>query len=215
MRLRPSAALLSGALVLALAVPAQAAPLVVLDKGHVDVVDVEYANSAFELHVHDETVEPGVERDPSDVLFRALPKAKTSVPDDPNYSFLGTPGSPVWVLPQVQDADLLFPGLATEEVPTGVFVDDQVSLKLCAISGPGKASVFTTDAFGAPTVLLDSGDGLPDRTDLSVGGHQHANWAFTKAGTYRLTFSVSGQLASTGQTVTSGHADFTFRVLNS
>ena len=217
MRFRPSVALLAGAaaLSLAVAVPAQAASQVVLTSGHVDVVDVEYADGGFELHVHDETVDPGVERDPADVLFRVPVAAKTTVPDDPAYSFLGTAGKPVWVLPQVEDPNLLFAGFATEEVPAGVFAGEQVTLKLCGATGPGRVSVFTTDPFGAPTVVFNSGDGLPDATNLAVGTHTHANWSFAKPGTYKLRFTVSGKVAATNQAIASEPITVTFSVLGS
>jgi surface-anchored protein len=214
MRLRSRATVLAGALVLTLGVgmPAQAAPLTTLDKGHVDVVDVEYADGGFELHVHSEAQG---ELDPAEVLLRVLSKAKTTVPSDPAYAFLGAPGRPVWVLPQVEDPDLLFAGLSTAELETGVFAGDQVTLTLCGVSGPGKLSLFTTDAFGSPTVVFNSRDGLPDATTLTVGGHQHANWAFSAAGTYRVTFHVSAQLAANNQVVTSEPTTVTFKVLNS
>jgi surface-anchored protein len=214
MRLLTRSAVLSGVLALSIGVgvPAQAATLVTLDKGHVDVVDVEYADGGFELHIHDEV---HGENDPADVLLRVLPKAKTTVPADPAYAFLGPAGRPVWILPQSQDPDLLFAGLSTEELEPGVLAGDQVTLTLCGVSGPGKLSVFTTDAFGSPSPVFNSRDGLPDATSLTVGGHQHANWAFSAAGTYRVTFHVSGRLAADNQVVTSAPATVTFKVLNS
>jgi surface-anchored protein len=209
-------ALLAGTITLsmAMAAPAQAAQLVVLDKGHVDVVDVAYEDGGLHLHIHDETVDPGVERDPKDVLLRVLPKARTTIPAGQAFSFLGTAGDPVWILPQVQDQDLLFAGLSTEELQTGVFAGDQVTLKLCGVHGPGKVSAFTADAFGNPSVLFNSRDGLPDTTALSVSGHQHANWSFTAAGTYRFVFSATAQLAGTGAVISSTPVTVTFKVLD-
>jgi surface-anchored protein len=214
MRSRSRVAILAGALVLGIAVPAQAAPLVVLDKGHVDAVDVEYADSGLELHVHDETVEPGVERDPKDVLLRALAEARTTVPDDPAYAFLGRAGDPVWILPQVQDPNLLFAGLSTEDIEPGALAGDQVTLTLCAVSGPGKVSLFTTDAVGAPSIVFNSRDGLPDTTALTAGAHKHVNWSFTATGTYRFTFHATARVAGTNQVVTSAPTTVTFQVLN-
>jgi hypothetical protein len=85
----------AGAALLTGITPAQAAPVVVLDKGHVDAVDVEYEDGALALSVHDESVEPGVEYEPSQVLLKALPGARTTVPADPSYRFLGAAGAPV------------------------------------------------------------------------------------------------------------------------
>jgi surface-anchored protein len=193
------------------AVPAVANPVVVLEQGHVDAVDVHYEDGALQLHVHDETVDPSVERDPADVVLRVLPGAETVVPDDPAYGFLGRAGAPVWVLPQAQDPELLWPGLSTEELAPGVFAGDTVTLMLRRVRGPGALSVFTTDAIGAPTVLANSGDGTPDRLTLATGGHQHVNWGFTRAGVYRATFQAAATLAD-GTRVVSDPVVYTFQV---
>jgi surface-anchored protein len=192
-------------------VPAAATPTVVLSQGHVDAVDVHYEDGELELHVHDETVDPSVERDPADVVFRVLPGAETTVPDDPAYSFLGSPGAPVWILPEAQNPDLLWPGLSTEEIEPGVFAGDTVTLTLWRVRGPGALSVFTTDAFGTPAVLANSGDGTPDQLTLTTGGHQHVNWGFTSTGTYKVVFQTCGTLAD-GTKVVSDPAVYTFQV---
>lgn len=193
-------------------VPAQASSRVVLDQGHVDVVDVAYEAGEFELHVHDETVEPGLERDPAEVLFRVLPGSRTAVPDDPAFAFLGAPGAPVWVLPQQENPELLFAGLSTEELEPGVFTADSVTFNLRRVEGPGRFSLFVEDTLGQPDVLFNSGDGLPDAASLPVATHQHANWAFTKAGTYKLTFRVTATLTATGQPVRSAAVTYLFKV---
>ena len=200
-----AAALVAGAL------PATASPVVIISQGHVDAVDVHYEDGGLDLHVHDDTVDPSVERDPADVVLRVLPGARTTVPDDPAYRFLGTSGAPVWVLPQTQDLELLWPGLSTEELEPGVFAGDTVTLALCKVRGPGALSVFTTDAFGAPTVLANSGDGTPDRLALGVAGHRHVNWGFTKPGWYRATFQATATLTD-GTRVASDPTVFTFWV---
>lgn len=200
-----AAALVAGTL------PATATPVVVLSQGHVDAVDVHYEEGELELHVHDETVDPAVERDPADVVLRVLPAAKTTVPDDTAYRFLGRPGASVWILPEAQNPELLWPGLSAEEIEAGVFAGDAVTLTLGRVRGPGALSVFTTDEFGAPTVLANSGDGTPDRLSVAVGGHQHVNWGFTRPGTYKAVFQASGTLAD-GTRVVSDPAVYTFQV---
>ncbi|WP_432941250.1 choice-of-anchor M domain-containing protein [Kribbella sp. CA-253562] len=193
-----------------LAVPAQAAPRVVLDQGHVDVVGIAYEDGALDLHVHDDT--SGTEYSPSQVQLVAKPGAEIAVPADPAYRFLGAAGGRAWVLPQVQDPELLWPGIGAEEVAAGVFTGDALKVDVVGVSGPGDVSIFTTDAFGAPTVLVDSGNGLPDRVSTTAGGHLHANWAFEAPGTYQIKVRVTGTLAATGQRVSSAVATYCFKV---
>ncbi|HWS31327.1 MAG TPA: hypothetical protein VN408_01145, partial [Actinoplanes sp.] len=77
------------ATLLGTAVPAQAAPAVVLSSGHVDVVDIAVEDGTLEIGVHDETVDPDVEREVDDVVFLVKQSAKTTVPADPAFGFLG------------------------------------------------------------------------------------------------------------------------------
>ncbi len=51
--------------------------------------------------------------------------ARTTLPADPAFAFLGAVGSPVYILPQVQNPSLVFLGFGTEELPSGLFTADQ------------------------------------------------------------------------------------------
>ncbi|WP_229072013.1 choice-of-anchor M domain-containing protein [Actinoplanes sp. DH11] len=198
----------SGVLAAALlgpAVPAQAAGAVVLSSGHVDIVDLAYEDGALEIGVHDETVEPDVEREVDDVVFLVKNAARTTVPDNPAFAFLGTAGKPTWILPEIQNEELLWPGIATEEVEAGIFAGDTVSLAVQKVTGPGRLALFTEDAVGTPNVLVNSADGLPDTLNLDAGSHQHASWAFSKAGVYLIKIRATGTLTD-GTTVTSDPA---------
>ncbi|GIE31912.1 hypothetical protein Ait01nite_049570 [Actinoplanes italicus] len=204
-----AAAVLAAALSLAVAaaVPAQAAT-VTLTSGHVDVLDVDYNAGALTLTVNDEVAE----RNPADVILQVPAAAKITVPSGAAWSFLGGAGATAWVLPQGSTSGLLWAGWNTAEVPSGVFQNNSVQFKLTAVSGPGQFSVYTVSA-GTPTRLFDSSDGLPDTRNVTYNAHTHANWGFTQAGTYTVTFEVTGKLISTGATVTTGAKAFTFNVL--
>lgn len=203
-----------GALVAAIVVapaPALAAEQVVLSKGHVDAIDVHYEGGALVLKVRDDTVSPAVTRDPADVVFHALPGSRIAVPDVPSYAFLGTPGTPVWILPQVQDPDLLWPGWETLNLPPGTFAGGQINLRLVGVDGPGRVSVFVNDAFGGAQVLFRSDDGLPDAIEVGDHVHAHANWAFSATGRYTLKFQADATLTN-GTPVSSPVVDYTFVV---
>lgn len=216
--MRPFLRLLAGGGVLAagltgIAAPARAYPVpapIILSSGHVDAVDVEFEDGSLALAVHDESSDTAYA--PGEVVLHVKNLARTAVPDDPAYAFLGAPGDPVWLLPEIQNPDLLWPGLSTEELAPGVFANDTVTVKVERVRGPGDVAVFTQDAVGAPDVLVDSGDGLPDAIPLSTGGHTHVNWAFEEAGSYKLKVRATATLASTGQTVSSAAAVYTFTV---
>ncbi|RKR88356.1 surface-anchored protein [Micromonospora pisi] len=200
------AALLVGAV----AAPAQAVPIP-LSSGHVDVFDVDYVSGALALRVLDSTGGTAVERNPADVTFEVPVAAQiTGVPSTGPWSFLGTGGT-AWVLPQSEASGLLWAGWNTTEVPAGIFVDNKVTFRLTSVSGPGGFSIYTASG-GTPTVLFDSGNGLPDTLDVARLAHSHVNWGFDAAGTYVITLSVTGVLASTGATISSGSKQFTFNV---
>lgn len=194
-------------LVVAAAVPAQAATIT-LTSGHVDVLDVDYNAGALALTVNDDVAE----RNPADVVFQVPAAAKITVPSGSAWSFLGTAGGTAWVLPQNNTSGLLWAGWNTAEVPSGVLQGNSVTFKLNSVTGPGHVSVYTVSA-GTPTRLFDSSNGLPDTRTVAYNAHTHANWGFTQAGTYTVTFEVTGKLLSTGATVTTGAKAFTFTVL--
>ncbi|MDG4811038.1 choice-of-anchor M domain-containing protein [Micromonospora sp. WMMD1120] len=208
--------LTSGVLGLALvatALPAQAATTsaVVFNTGHLDLVDVAYEAGTLEVGVHDE--DNDIEYDADEVKLVVKRQARITVPADPAFAFLGTPGvSKVWVLPQIQNANLIWPGISAEEIEAGVFANDALTLSVQSISGPGQLAIYTENAVGQPTVLADSGDGLPDDITVTAGDHTHANWAFDQAGNYKVTVRATGTLVATGQQVTSAPTTLRFAV---
>ncbi|MGW4696024.1 choice-of-anchor M domain-containing protein [Kitasatospora cineracea] len=207
----------AGALIATLtaADPASATCVTVLDHGHVDVVGLSYENGRLEVGVHDESGAVEVEYAPEEVVLKALPAAGTTVPAGSAYTFLGAAGTPVWILPEVQNPDLLWAGLGAEELSAGDFGNDTVNVRFLSVQGPGKIAIYTDDVFGAPgSVLVDSGDGLPDTVALHVGDHTHANWAFSKPGTYTLKVRADAELAATGQAVSSRTVTYTFQIKN-
>jgi surface-anchored protein len=216
MLVRSRSVLVAGALVAAAltvgVVPAQASHRVVLSEGHVDVLDIAFEDGQLDVVVHDETVEPGVERDPDTVLFQVKPEAETTVPDGAQFAFLGDVGDPVWILPQDNVEGLLFAGLSTEELEPGVVKNDTVNIRLVNVCGPADVSMFTIDALDQVVRLADSGDGLPDVTTLAAGLHEHLNWGFEAEGNYQLTFVVTARLASNNHFVSSGPVNIRFHV---
>ena len=182
-----------------------------ISSGHVDAVDVDWTGSALTLDLLDSTVTPAVDREPADVVLNAVSASKTTVPSNSAYAFLGTPGAPVWILPQTQVSGIVWPGFDTEGVPSGVLSGNTVTVNLVSVNGPADLSVYTTNSFGTPTVWFDSGNGLPDNRSIAINTHAHANWAFEAAGTYTAVFEVTATTAS-GAAISTGQKTYTFTV---
>ncbi len=181
-----------------------------LTQGEVDL-GVAFEDGAFDLHLHDHAAD--IEYESGDARLHVAALAKSTVPDDPNFSFLGTPDNAVWILPQRENPKLLFLGLAGEEIEAGVFQDERVELSIVSLVGPGDLFLYGVDGFGAADVHFNSQDGLTesDRYEVAVGSHAHVNWAFTEPGLYELTLQASGTLAE-GGLVQSEPTTFIFEV---
>lgn len=180
----------------------------ILTSGHVDFVDVVYdVNDGWEASIHDE--DSDIEYDPATTLLYVKPEAASTRPGGSQWDFLGVgAGQTVWVLPQIEDPNLLYGGIASEEMP-GDFFDEYfnadprvnasgrwLAFSVVDVRGPGSFSVWTTDQFGDPTVWIASADGL-GATDVFFGlegGHDHFNWGFTATGLYEVDFMVSAYL---------------------
>jgi surface-anchored protein len=152
-----------------------------------------------------------VNRDPEDVVLHATPEARTVVPNDPRYAFLGPEGADVWVLPQTPIPGVLWLGWGAPGVDDDDLIDDTVTWNLTSIDGPGHMAIYTTRSNGSPTVVFNSRDGLPDTTTIPPYAHVHANWAFSAAGQYTVTFEATATLVD-GTPVTTGPVPYTFTV---
>lgn len=205
-----------GATVLCLGAGNALAATPTLATGHADI-GIVYEEGGWNLHVHQEMEDPaaGIEYAPGDVVLQVGAAARTVVPSTPGFQFLGPSLSPVYILPQVHQPGLLFLGLGTEEIPDGLFSNNQLTLSLQNVSGPGNFFLYTVDGFGVPHVAMNSADGIStvDGVTLQTGSHGHYNFAFTAAGTYEIAFSASGVLADGGASVGSDAATYTFEVI--
>lgn len=182
--------------------------------GHTDI-GVAYEDGAWNLHVGRHEDNPPAEYTPAEAVLVVGPAAQSPIPSAAAFRFLGTPGAPIYVLPQAHHENLLFLGFGSEELPTGLFANDEVKVSLHSVDGPGGFIVYDVDAFGTPAVFFNSLDGLnaQDTITLVAGGHRHLNWAFTAPGTYRVALSAEARLADGGNVITSDDTLYTFEVL--
>ncbi|MBV7697556.1 TIGR03773 family transporter-associated surface protein [Streptomyces sp. TRM70350] len=167
----------------------------VLDEGHVDFA-ARVVGSKLQIHIKDGTVSGRTTwREPSSVVLHVKPAARNTLPPGDEFAFLGKGGDPVWLLDQVQQEGLLWPGWSTDNIEAGK-TKGGVEFSLTAVAGPGVFALYTYDAMSGANVLFNSKDGVPDSFDVAQNTHAHGGWAFTEEGTYRLTFTMSGTLAN-------------------
>jgi surface-anchored protein len=206
--LKASAALaLALALIGALAAPAGAAAPArdVVAGVHADVVAVSFTESLSLGSTATVGGEVNTPIDPATTTFNVESATRTTLGRGSNLPFLGDIGNQFWIAPQSNpEGALLWPGVNTEGIAPGVVDDDTVAVSLASVDGPGFLSIYQTDPFGTHTRLLDSRpDSGFEAWRLPVGQHQHANWAFSAAGEYTLTFAaealIDGALHSARQ----------------
>jgi putative ABC transporter-associated repeat protein len=181
------------ALLLSAAQPAavaQAAERVVIEHGHVDL-GPRFVDGKWTVQLRDDTGGSPQWRSLSDVVLHVPDAAKTTVPDDQAYSFLGDRGSAVWVLPQVEQNGVVWPGWNTQDPEVAKTVDREVTWRLHGVRGPGRFALFLTGNFGAPQQIFTSTAPTPQGTGVEVGTHVHGNWVFGAPGTYLLDVEMS------------------------
>ena len=174
----------------------------VLNSGHVDI-GPRYRGETWTVQVHDGTVVPSVWRQPSDAVIQVRDTAVLRVPDDAAYAFLGqTPGTPVYVVPQTQNQDVVWVGWNTQDPAVMDAIQRGVTMKLAGVQGPGSLIVYLQSGnLGAPQVLWDSTKAFPQDMWVDTNTHTHANWVFAKPGVYLVAVEITADLAG-GRSVT-------------
>lgn len=172
-----------------------AAASIALSVGHVDVMSLSVdCHGELVIWTRDDTAPLGaLLRRPDSVLIHGGPEAALEVPPDlpPEYAFLGPAGSTVWVLPEVQLQAVVWPGWDLAGVPSGAYDDDQLTLRLDSVSGPGRFVGYHSDF--VPAIVFDLEQGL-DEVQMSPGSHAHLEWFFSAPGLYELAFTVEASL---------------------
>ncbi|MGH3786683.1 MAG: choice-of-anchor M domain-containing protein [Pseudonocardiaceae bacterium] len=192
-----------------LAVAAELDGRLILDKGHTDAVHVELDGDRLSLRVREDINGTRVVRDASTVVFHVTDAAQVVVPGDPGLEFLGAAGDTIWLIPEVQDQDVIWAGWDTEEIEPGQLQGDSLTLRMDSVSGPGPVTVFQTNAFGGPTFVWDPDTGQRDAI-VPVNSHVHGNWAFRVPGVYEIGFAASAARAD--GTPMQGNATYRFLV---
>ncbi|XVS60991.1 choice-of-anchor M domain-containing protein [Actinosynnema sp. CA-299493] len=169
---------------------ANAEPPLVIADGHIDL-GPRMVEGEWTLQIRDDTADGPVWRDPADVVLQVADAARTTVPDDPAYAFLGAPGADIWVLPQVQDQEVVWPGWNTQDPGIAEVAGREVDWRLHGVEGPGRFELFLTGNFGTPETIFGSDRPYPQETGVETGTHVHGNWVFTAPGAYALDVEMA------------------------
>lgn len=162
----------------------------VISDGHVDM-GPQLSGDALTIKLKDDSTTPPTWRELADVTLKVTEKALIDVPSGAGYAFLGKPGDKVYLLPQSQQSGIVWPGWNTQHESVVKGTKGNVTWRLRKVSGPGRFTLFLTGSFGTPEVVFDSGGALPQQLGVAPNTHAHGNWAFTRAGVYRLTIDMA------------------------
>lgn len=173
--------------------PSQAGPAdeVTIAEGHLDM-GPRLIDGRWTIQVRDDTVQPVVWRPLEKVTLRGTEKAKLAVPSSSQFAFLGQPGSSVWLLPQVQQPGIVWPGWNTQAPEIVERMGREVTWKLHSVQGPGTFHLFLNENFANPRILFDSTKPFPQETGIETNTHVHGAWAFSAPGRYQLGISMEG-----------------------
>lgn len=160
-----------------------------LSSGHVDVVAPRVVRGRLRLDVRDTTRGAARWRRPGDVTVRVTDRARVRL--GRGQSAVGRAGSTAWVLPQSERRGVVWAGWSTQAL-TARDLRGGLRWSLRSVRGPGRMVLFQSGAFGDASVLFSSAVRGGQTRGLAPGAHGHGNWAFTRRGTYRVTFALSG-----------------------
>ncbi|TCC16742.1 choice-of-anchor M domain-containing protein [Kribbella sindirgiensis] len=173
---------------------------VVISNGHVDL-GPRFADGRWTIQLRDDTSAAPTWRPLDTVVLQATSRARIAVPNDPVYRFLGEPGQQIWVIPQVQQDGVVWPGWNTQDPEVARRVDREVTWTLEGVDGPGSFTLFLNSDFGKPAPVFDSRKPFPQETGIDVNTHVHGNWTFDAEGIYLLDVAMTAELTD-GQHVT-------------
>jgi surface-anchored protein len=158
----------------------------------------------------------------SRVVIVAGPETRMTIPDSPNLSFLGNPGAPIWILPEIYQENAPYLGIGAPLLERNLFTGGlsnrgQVTMRLVSLEGSGPdqgGHLHLWQSGFPPQVFFSSADGIgpEDALDrITANFHAHYNFGFTAPGLYRVTFELTAELLPLhGGGRVSGLATFSF-----
>lgn len=149
-------------------------------------------------------------------MYEGVDVSKLTVPEPRegrDLSFLGAPGTQLWNAPQALYGDWkpVWVGLGAGAIPASRVDITSLRIHLVDVQGPGDVEVFSMTPAGVSRAF-SSKDPKHQEFAVEPYAHGHFNWAFTKPGTYTMTFEGTGTDPRTGKGITSNRSRVIFRV---
>lgn len=161
--------------------------------------------------------DPGQRATSDQVYIVAGENAQLTIPSNPNFSFLGPAGAPVWILPQSQNTSLPYLGISAEDIPGGIF-SDPMQMELVSVEGPGNFFAWAVSGAGQPPnvkFIATNGVVSPDHRFAHpfIGSHEHNNWGFSTNGLYRVTLRANGRFSDDSTNIAGRDVAWAFQIL--
>lgn len=171
--------------------------------GHADY-GVGYEGGSLYFHFHAEgAIVDGIEVDDAeydipDIITQVSTDAMMTLPVD-FPALAASSGQSIWVLPEIQDSNLPFLGLATEELDPAEWGNLTFTLgSVTPPGGSGEFAVWQSGSFGELLLRMSTADSEADAITILPGNHSHYNFGFTTAGTWQIEMTVSGNHITDG-----------------
>jgi surface-anchored protein len=161
--------------------------------------------------------DPGQTATNSQVYIVGGANSQLAVPSNPNFAFLGSPGSPIWILPQSQNVTLPYLGISAENIPPGIFADP-MELELVSVEGPGNFFAWSVSGAGnPPNIKYIATNGVVstqfNKATPFIGSHEHNNWGFSTNGLYRITLRANGRFLGDTTNTLGRDVSWSFQIL--
>lgn len=177
---------------------------IVLQMGHIDLVALAASceGQYLSASTKDGTEDPTAYRETDYVLIHGDENAAFTVPEglQERFEFIGQPGDVVYLLPEGQpeayDKRIPWVGFDAAAVSPGVYKDNDLTLELVSVDGPGRFVAFGSpqDGYSPPTIIFDPDNDIRSMK-VAPGLHSHLNWFFSEPGLYTMQFQAGATRA--------------------
>ncbi|GAA1474755.1 choice-of-anchor M domain-containing protein [Corynebacterium felinum] len=190
---------------------------VLLDKGHTDLL-VKKEGSALKAVIKDDTAIVSLQSQEREIDSVINVLGKNSLTErsrlllNPKLDFIGPAGTKVYLAPEVQRSDILWPGYNTEALDMNEF-SGPVTLHMDPVSMPEGAvfALFKDKNLNSDMQVLMNSKASDSTVEITSASHVHVNWLMTKPGVYTFDTYYSAKTKD-GKSISSAPKRMTYAV---